>query len=283
MIVTSRLDHERVGALMPRPLLPKQVLAGLPALRCLELSESNYTSASLAGMSGLTALTRLVLTRCYDFPPAAAMAALAPSLLASEVHSVDDDDYLFDRVQALAGLESLAMDLGFDRSDDALVMRLPPTALMYNNVPAPPPAKLLISAHERTTGSPGSALLLSAPPAGPYLHSLRCLALPLATALAAHPLLAHAGQLHTLCLQLPDMEAFYELPLWPAFGQFVATHPPLRRLLYEVASGASDCPFRLLNALLALKERRPALQVQRLVSRSSRMYCLPTCWGRMHP
>ena len=141
--------------------------------------------------------------------------------------------------------------------------------------------RLLISAYERTTGSPGSALLLSAPPAGPYLHSLRCLALPLATALAAHPLLAHAGQLHTLCLQLPDMEAFYELPLWPAFWQFVATHPLLRRLLYEVASGASDCPFRLLDAVLALKERRTALQAQRLVSRSSRMYCLPTCWGEI--
>lgn len=75
------------------------------------------------------------------------------------------------------------------------------------------------------------------------------------------------------------MEAFYDLPLWPAFWQFVATHPPLCRLLYEVASGASNCPFRLLDALLVLKERRPALQVQRLVSCGTRMYCLPTCWG----
>jgi hypothetical protein len=196
------------------------VLAGLPALRCLELSDSSYTSDSLAAVSGLTALTRLALHQVDHFPPAEALAALAPSLRELEVLGVVDNEVLNSCVQAFSGLESLALDLGFDVHED-LIMHLRPAALQLPGL-----RRLAVCAYESTTGSPGSALLLSRLPAGPYLQGLRCLALPLAPAVNSHPLLAQAPQLHTLCLQLPDMKAIYESHHWPAFWHFLATHLP---------------------------------------------------------
>lgn len=92
---------------------PLQVLVGLPQLRCLELQDSPYAGDSLAAISTLTTLTRLVLHLLEEPPPAAALAALAPSLRGLEVHGLlVEEGVLEEALQALTALECLAFDLG---------------------------------------------------------------------------------------------------------------------------------------------------------------------------
>ena len=259
----------------PSPPLPPQVLAGLPALRCFELRNSAYPDDSLAAVSRLTTLTRLVVD-CVDYPPPLhALAALAGNLRALEVRSgFGSHDLLDEALQALTGLERLALNL-------ATWEDCPPWV--------PPSLALLPRLHRCSlsfydvTGAPLQASCLPPLAALPF-GSLRWLALPLELAVASHSTLAQAGQLHTLCLQLSEMDSPCNAGPWSAFWQLLATHPPLRCLLYEVAENASLGPpvFQLLDALLQLQRRRPSLEVRRLAGPNLCDGAIPACWAELH-
>ncbi len=252
------------------------MLAGLPALRCFELMDSVYTGASLAAVSGLTALTRLVLHRVDICPPTYALAKLAGTLRVLQVHSVVEDSVVLNStVQALPGLETRALDLGYNQM---IEIELEAAAMQLPHLRC-----LCISAYHSMSGRPGTGDLPRNLPAGPYLSSLQRLALPMPLAVAAHALLAQAPQLHTLCLQLPLSGVRYPVENnWAAFWQFVVSHPPLRRLLYEVHADSWTCPVNLLDALLSLRGQRPALEVRRLaVCTFDRILNPPTCWSEL--
>ena len=246
------------------------MLAGLPVLRCLEVMDSSYTGASLAAVSGLTALTRLVLHHVDHFPPSEALAALAGTLRVLQVHSVvEDSAVLNSTVQALPGLETLALDLGYNPVTE---VDLQPATMQLPRLRC-----LCLSAYSYATGSPGCGNLLTNLPAGPYMSSIQRLALPLPLAVSAHAELGQAPQLHTLCLQLPDSGQDYPRDNWQGFWQFVTSNPPLRCLLYEVHSFTFPCNVCLLDALLLLCKQRPALEVRRLEMAVDRVHNPPTC------
>lgn len=254
------------------------MLAGLPALRCFELCSSVYTSGSLAAISSLTTITRLRLDRVESLPPQEALAALAGSLRVLEVHSLTlNTRALNDGIQVLTGLESLALDLA-DWEDHS---------------PSVPPAVAALPQLQRCSltfycmdsGAPLQGAWLPPLAALPF-DSLRWLALPLQLALASQPVLAQAHRLHTLCLELSEMETSdaYDSGQWAGFWRFVASHPPLRCLLYQASEGEDPGPavFMLLDALLLLQRRRPALEVRRLVDPADRIDSPPACWAEMH-
>ena len=250
--------------------LPLQVPAGLPALRSFELAESNYTTAGLTAVSGLAALTRLMLSRVNSLPPAEALAALAPSLRVLEVHSVV---YRMNELNSilsdLTALESLALDIGLWEGADLVppalagLSRL--SCLSLSCYSAAPDA----AAVQGTPFTPLSTLPFS---------SLGWLALPLPLAVALSGSLAEAQHLDTLCLLLPSTYAHFDGDPWPMLWQFATTHPSLRRLLYEVRAQSQPCSYQLLDALLQLRLQRPALQVRRLTALDNRTVNPPACW-----
>ena len=250
---------------------PLQVLGGLPALRCFELYDSAYSSSSLAPLSGLTALTRLVLSDVEACPPVEALVALAPSLRALEVRGAcGGASDLNEAIRVLTALESLALDFPFDQqvtppspSGVGLLPRLQQLSLSYFN----------------SSGEP-AALWAVPMPSVPFPR-LRWLALPLAVALAASNFLAMARSLETLCLLLPPAAMRLDSGRWWAFWRFVATHPPLRSLLYEVPADSPTCSLQLLDALLLLQLQRPALQVRRLTAPDDRTLHPPACWAEL--
>ena len=252
------------------PAEPPQVLAGLPALRCLELCDSAYSSGSLAAISSLTALTRLALCIVKVCPPVEALAALAPSRRALEVHGRCGRAGDLDRaIGVLTALESLALDFGAGRFTGpevpSAVMGLPKLqrlSLSYYS----------ISSQQAPRTPPTPALPLS------HLHWV---ALPLVVALRLTGLLEQARSLETLCLLLPPASTVMDAECWSAFWQFVATHPPLRSLPYEVPADSPTCSLQLLDALVLLQRRRPALQVRRLVSPADRNDSPPACWAEL--
>ncbi len=267
------------GRLTNHPLFPPRTLAaagaGGPARApLLGGDDSSYTGASLAAVSGLTALTRLVLHRVDICPPTYALAKLAGTLRVLQVHSVVEDSVVLNStVQALPGLETRALDLGYNQM---IEIELEAAAMQLPHLRC-----LCISAYHSMSGRPGTGDLPRNLPAGPYLSSLQRLALPMPLAVAAHALLAQAPQLHTLCLQLPDSGQDYPRDNWQGFWQFVTSNPPLRRLLYEVHSFTFPCNVCLLDALLLLSKQRPALEVRRLEMAVDRVHNPPTCWSEL--
>lgn len=251
------------------------MLAGLPALRCFELCESPYSEASLAAISSLTTITRLGLRLLEDAPPAAALAALAGTLRALEVHCVLlDEGALDEALRALTGLESLALDRG---RWDAHRPSVPPAVA---TLPRLQRCALTFHFVEKSTSTQAS---WPPPLAALPFAALRWLALPLQLAVNSHPVLAQAGRLHTLCLILPDANEAFDVAHWTGFWQLVATHPPLRCLLYEGAAGRHPGPdaYLLLDALLLLQRRRPWLEVRRLVGPADRLEHPPARWAEL--
>lgn len=153
-----------------------------------------------------------------------------------------------------------------------------------------PPSLALLSRLQRCSltfydvaGAPLQASCLPPLAALPF-GSLRWLALPLELAVVSHSTLAYSGQLQKLCLQLSDIDSPCNAGQWSAFWQLLATHLPLRCLLYEVAENASLGPpvFQLLDALLQLQRRRPSLEVRRLAGPDVWDGAIPACWAEMH-
>lgn len=252
-----------------------QVLAGLPALRCFELSESQYTGEDLAALSALTALTRLGLSRVEALPLPEALAALAGSLRALEIHSavaVNQHAILDAYSEALTGLESLALDFGATPTITRLW--LPPATAQLPRLHS---LALSSYAARNTHVTPGGW-----PGALPAcISTLRWLALPLELALPSLAALADAQHLQTLCVLLPPKAASFDAGQWSALWEFVATHPPLRCFVYETPIRPPACAYNFFDALLLLQQRRPALRVQRLLSPGNRFRNPPSCWAEL--
>lgn len=102
---------------------------------------------------------------------------------------------------------------------------------------------------------------------GPCLASLRWLALSWGWLQAAAPALRGAPQLEYVCaLSTPLLGSEDQAAAWDAAWDWLATHPPLVCLAFE--SGGEPAPsYALLDALVALKARRPALHVRRYEER----------------
>ena len=243
-------------------------------LHCFELSDSVYAAEDLAALSGLTSLTRLLLWRVDKLPPLEALTALAGSLRVLEIHSWVGDGALLDGcAAALTGLQTLALDFGGWPNTH---LWLPPAALAAQ---LPRLRSLALTSYAVTGAESDEGRWPGALPA--CAPSLRWLALPLELALPSLAALAHAQQLETLCVLLPSNSLSFDAGQWAAFWQFVATHPPLRRFVYEVPATSLANNFMLLDALLLLQRRRPALQVQRLLSPADRVLSTPACWAEL--
>lgn len=138
------------------------------------------------------------------------------------------------------------------------------TLALYSQAPERPPPFSHLRHLQRlclcTTGCDLADLSL---PSGPWLASIRWLGLNFDVLTAAVDLLCGAPQLEYLCcLDCPERTAGEMRPQWRAFWEFAATHSPLRCLGF-VADDGNDFKLLLIDALLHLKERRPALQLRR--------------------
>lgn len=239
-----------------------QVLAGLPALRFLGLFDVAYEPASLAAVSGLTALTQLRMTRVKHLPPAEALVALAGQLRALTAHMPGSDanaGTLEAAVPQLTALQFLALQ---SEVVEGVAPRLAPAMAHLPRLTA------LALSYTGAAARPWHQGLWYGPlPALPFA-TLRGLALPLEAALLAEIALPDVEQLETLCLLLPgpygQLDSWLDGDDWSALWRFVATHPPLRRLVYEVPAESTPFSYQLLGALLLVKEQRPALEVRRL-------------------
>lgn len=96
-------------------------------------------------------------------------------------------------------------------------------------------------------------------------------------------MLAQASNLHTICVIVPYADDAFDETHWTAFWKFLAGHPPLRCLLYEVPAEDEPGPdiYMLLDALLLLKSQRPALEMRRLTAPGGRMVHPPACWAEL--
>jgi len=109
-------------------------------------------------------------------------------------------------------------------------------------------------------------------PQGAWLASIRWLGLPWEVLEPAVGTLQGAPNLEYLC-SLGNPIPF--LPEeWRTFWRFVATHPPLRCLGVECEQGEPELG-PLLDTILALKQRRPDLQLRRLgAAEHDKSFCL---------
>jgi hypothetical protein len=259
--------------------LDPRVLAELPALDTLVLHATAYESNSLAAVSSLTALTRLGLLGAAQLPPGPALAALSPSLRTLEVHGAvlgADVDRLELGLQAMTGLSTLKLSFEWFGGEEA--ERLSPDLSHMTEL-----RHLALSFYSTQQGA-WHGLWPDPLPALPWA-SLRWLALPLQAALELFASLVDAQQLETLCLLLPgaggQLDAWLASDAWPDFWQSIAIHPPLRCLLYEVPANSPSFSYELLDALLALQQHRPALEVRRLVGPEHRAD-RPSCWEELY-
>ena len=103
-------------------------------------------------------------------------------------------------------------------------------------------------------------------PAGPWLQSLKWLAVPWVVLANSPDALAAAGQLEYVCITgVPQFGSTPEAKR-RAFRVWAAKHPPLRFLSFDfelssAAGAVQSLPVEVFNEALLLRDRRPSLQV----------------------
>lgn len=258
---------------LPAPALLPLQLATLPQLQrlclyCYENIDTRSGSASCTRLASLSMLTHLCLVETCI--PAADCLGRLPHLrqLAIETGQVDsaaDREQLESALARCQQLTLLALNVQFtqelaDPEDWDPLLRIPRSVARLHNLRA-----LLFSIE-----CYGSARIDTSLPAGPWLQSLRWLALPWSMAMQqAGTLAAGALALRRLFLSAPpmataadDFEKAYAHHL-PAFESLVADHPALEFVGYvgKHRYSQSWLPDQLVNLLTRLAAQRPGLTV----------------------
>ena len=235
-------------------------LALLSNLRTLDLSCSKYVTTSQGALVHLSRLRHLA-------PAQPGLPACLGELTQLEVLAIKDCTYADHHhallKNALPNLQCLTCLLL--RIDGNGLPRLPSELAQLGRL-----QRFLLSSLDDAP----SALDYRLPPAGPWLASLRWLGLSWAIALENLDVLAAARRLEYLCLLTASgfnssaAAAAADSERWPTFWRWAGTHPSLRCLGIELKWVSIESPaptflLSLLNGVLDLQHRRPALRVHR--------------------
>mgnify|MGYP001810314702 CR=1 FL=1 len=218
-------------------------MATLPNLRRLAIKYVEYSSASMAALSRLTALSYLELDNPASLPPPMALPALQ-RLCVSDEASVVAEEALDGMLQPLTQLVGLALGA----------------------VDVVPPAVGSLAQLQQLciwrTELPAVAL-----PAPHSLHRLRRLGLEWRVAAASVPALMAMPALQELWLRNAPDKSSARAEQWAAFWAWAAAHPPLRRLrlrpflfIEHRHTPLTVCSHMTLEILMLVRSR-PSLHV----------------------
>ena len=232
----------------PPPPPPPPQLTLLPGLQRLSLSAGNYSAASMAPLSRLTALTHLVLDLDVGSLPTASLASLTRlRFLRTNWRPDPPARHLLDAaLQALQRLTCLSLASG----------GIPPAV---GGLP-------LLQCFFWQPEEDDEEEQAGQPPALPRthsLHSLRCLGLPWRSAAASVPALAAMPALQELCLRDAPDERSVAGEQWEAFWGWAARHPPLQALHLDSDSATAFTYYSQAAsvACVRLQRARPGLVV----------------------
>jgi hypothetical protein len=235
-------------------------LSTLTNLHTLDLQHAGYAGTSLGALCHLKQLRRLKLHRPRALP--ACLAELTQlETLEIEMGAFPDPEEISLLEGALPHLQGLTCLV---LSSEAL-RRHPPAVAQLGRL-----QRCLVWINNGLNGGPAPDHCL--PPGGACLGSLRWLGLSWAAALQSAAVLAAAQRLEYLCVLdavgVMATPALAHAERWAAFWRWAACHPSLRclGLKCEDADSHHTSPrfyFTLLDAVLDLQRRRPALLVRR--------------------
>lgn len=246
------LSHSPKLTRFHAPLFLAQV-AQLSALAILQLEDVRYSSDSMACLSRIQPLTRLEMTGALRLPASLPEMTWLACLNVRQHDDADEEDEEEWAAALGAALPNLT-----NLTTLVLTSDMQPQHFYITAVGRLPRLQRLHICSEYKDTRLDTRVF-----GGPCLSSLRWLSLPWQWVEHAVPALGGATQLEYLCaLDLPAKGNGTEREAaWDAAWAFLATHPPLRFFDFE---GNEDPTLPLLDAVLALNSRRPALQVQRI-------------------
>lgn len=225
-------------------------MSGLSALVTLDLDRVQYQAASMACLSVLTTLRRLEITDATSLPPTLPAMTWLECVnmgLADGVSVAEQEAWLQTESTTLPRLTCLtALALNLCGAVPLGVAQLPQLQRLWLWSSGPEPL-------------PNPAAL-----EGPWLASLRWLGLQWRMFERAVALLHAAPRLEYLCSV--NTPVCTDEARWHTAWKFLATHPPLRYFGFEFESQyTANVPVEpLLDALVCLHARRPALQTRRV-------------------
>jgi hypothetical protein len=251
-------------------------LSALTNLHTLDLQHNAYDGASQGALRHLKQLRQLKLHRPLALP--ACLAELAQlETLEVEMGMLSNPEEVSVLEGALPHLQRLTCLVLIPEG----LRRYPPAVAQLGRL-----QRCLVCINDGLNGGPAPDHCL--PPGGAWLGSLRWLGLSWAAALQSVAALAAAQRLEYLCVLDAvggaATPALAHADWWAAFWRWAACHPSLRCLGLECEDAETHHTFprfyfTLLDAVLDLQGRRPALLVRRTLQRGGND---PSFWGELH-
>lgn len=255
---------------MPCFCTPLPQVAALTNLQELQLKCRNYSGDSMAGLSSLPALTNLAMNCFTAMPVGLAGLTQLARLELSTCTNAQAVPGLAAALTCLTGLYDLWIGGDYPSVLPALtaLSQLEKLGLLlYTHEAAEeggaePAAEAAAAPQAAAVDAELQAAALPSLPIGPYLSGLAELDVNWPLLANSLPALQQASALEYLGVNdMPTPEATPE-ESWDAAFHWLAHHPPLQELSLKL-SDDEQFGFATFDALMRLKDRRPALKVAR--------------------